>query len=58
MRTAMAWDTQESRAGDQLGVVTVGGSKTGKATPTGANEAGAGCRHGARIAEKERVSGW
>ena len=56
IRTATAWGTQEIRAGEQPGVMTAGGSKTGKATSAADNKAGAGGRHGARYGVRERVA--
>ena len=48
IRTATAWEEQESGAGEKPWVRAAGGSKTGKATSAAANEAGEGGRHGAR----------
>ena len=56
MRTATAWGTQGSGAGELPGDTATGRSKTRKATSVAADEAGAGGRHGARIGLRERVS--
>ena len=57
MQTVTAWDTQESGAGEQSGVVMVDGIKTGNATSTATDEAGAGGRHREMHGVRERAAG-
>ena len=57
MRTATEWGTQESGSGEQLGFMTTGGSKTGKATSKFAGKPGAGGRHRASYGVRERAAG-
>ena len=56
MRMATAWDTHESGAGEQTGVVTAVGRKTGKATYAAADETGEGGCHGARHGVRDRAA--
>ena len=56
--TATAGDVEESRVDGGPGSAAAGRGVTREATSAAADEAGAGGRHGAKTAARERVAGW